>query len=126
MYSLTKKSDVNNTIRNLIILLLIIFSIFGCSKNPLVYKFSGKWKNFLNDTIKFEIKEGHISSPLELIAKSKVKHKYKIKNDTLWHYMTCRKVPTLTSKGIVDKKVKIKSAIQINGDYVVSVSYKDL
>lgn len=104
-----------------ILIFWITNSIAQTSNN---ISFKGKWKSFYNDTIKVENKDDVFSSPIDLIAKSKVKHRFKYKNDTLWHYITCRKVPTY--KGTIDKKLKTKNAIQINGDYYTSVSYKEL
>jgi len=88
--------------------------------------FKGKWRSFYNDTIKIENKGDVFSSPIDLISKSKVKHRFKYLNDTLWHYATYKKVPTYTLGKIVDKKIKLKYAIQINGDFIASISYKKL
>lgn len=113
---------------SLVPLLYFIFLFSSCSINmhsrllgTWEFAHSTKSKHVFLDKRKYLFM---IRDTIIMFNESSSKYKIKEKNDTLWLNIYYKNLPVYTQKGLNLQKHKQRFAIEINGDYLTTLSYK--
>lgn len=107
-----------------VICVVLVVALWGCQKRISYPEYYGTWRS--NSKIVLQpngVYELFFRDSLQVFKDSNSTYKILQRNDTIWLYVTWRKLPQFDGSKI---KHTAKYALMIKGDYLTKLSYKEL